>query len=38
MKALAICPYIISWLRNHPEYRDLLYNAAPSRVSARWLT
>ncbi|GAB2451924.1 GNAT family N-acetyltransferase [Streptomyces incanus] len=33
LKALVICPFIISWLRNHPEYRDLLYNAAPSRVS-----
>jgi predicted GNAT family acetyltransferase len=33
LKALVICPYIISWLRKHPEYHDLLYNAAPSRVS-----
>lgn len=30
LKALVVCPYIIGWLRNHPEYRDLLFNAAPS--------
>lgn len=29
-KALVICPFILGWLRRHPEYRDLLYSAAPS--------
>jgi uncharacterized protein len=33
LKALVICPFIIGWLRNHPEYQDLLFNAPPSRVS-----
>ena len=33
LKALVICPFIIGWLRNHPEYQGMLYNAPPSRVS-----
>jgi uncharacterized protein len=33
LKALVICPFILGWLRNHPEHRDLLFNAPPSRVS-----
>ena len=32
LKALVICPFILGWLRNHPEYQDLLYNAPRSRV------
>ncbi|WP_181313187.1 GNAT family N-acetyltransferase [Nocardioides campestrisoli] len=32
LKALVICPYVLRWLRGHPEYRDLLFNAAPSKV------
>lgn len=33
LKALVICPFIIGWLRKHPEHHDVLYNAAPSKVS-----
>lgn len=33
LKALVICPFIIGWLRNHPDYQDLLFNAPPSKVS-----
>jgi uncharacterized protein len=33
LKALVICPFILGWLRNHPEHRGLLFNAPPSRVS-----
>ncbi|TDB92370.1 GNAT family N-acetyltransferase [Actinomadura sp. 7K534] len=33
LKALVICPYIIAWLRRHPEYQDLLYNAARPKTS-----
>lgn len=32
LKALVICPFIISWLRRHHEYVDVLYNAPPSKV------
>ncbi|WP_420813971.1 hypothetical protein [Phytoactinopolyspora endophytica] len=27
-----ICPFILGWLRHHPEYRDLLYRAPPPKV------
>jgi hypothetical protein len=33
LKALVICPFILGWLRIHPDYQDLLFNAPPSRVS-----
>jgi predicted GNAT family acetyltransferase len=33
LKALVVCPFIIGWLRNHPEHQDLLFNAPPSKVS-----
>lgn len=32
-KALVICPFILGWVRHHPEYQDLLFNAPPSKVS-----
>ena len=32
LKALVICPFILSWLRRHPEYVDVLFNAPPSKV------
>lgn len=32
LRALVICPFIIGWLRHHPEYQDLLFNAPPPRV------
>lgn len=35
LKALVTCPFIIAWLRHHPEYRDLLYNAPRSTVSTQ---
>jgi predicted GNAT family acetyltransferase len=33
LKALVICPFIIGWLRNHPEHQDVLFNAPQSRAS-----
>lgn len=33
LKALVICPLILSWLRNHQEYRDVLFNAPPAKVA-----
>jgi uncharacterized protein len=33
LRALVICPFILSWLRTHQEYRDVLFNAPPARVS-----
>lgn len=33
LKALVICPFILSWLRNHQEYRDVLFNAPPAKVA-----
>jgi len=32
LKALVVCPYVLRWLRGHPEYRDLLFNAPPAKV------
>ncbi len=32
LKALVICPFILSWLRRHHEYVDVLFNAPPSTV------
>ena len=32
MKALVICPFILAWLRNHPEYRPVLFNAPRAKV------
>ncbi|WP_158647968.1 GNAT family N-acetyltransferase [Nocardioides houyundeii] len=32
LKALVSCPYILGWMRKHPEYRELLFNAPPSKV------
>jgi hypothetical protein len=29
LKALVICPFILSWLRRHHEYVDILFNAPP---------
>ncbi|WP_166139854.1 GNAT family N-acetyltransferase [Nocardioides ochotonae] len=33
LKALVVCPFVLGWLRRHPEYRDLLFNA-PRRGDA----
>ncbi|NPC95197.1 GNAT family N-acetyltransferase [Nocardioides sp. zg-DK7169] len=33
LKALVVCPFVLGWLRRHPEYRDLLFNA-PRRPDA----
>ena len=33
MKTLVLCPFILGWMRKHPDYQDLLFNAPPSRVS-----
>lgn len=34
-KALVICPFILGWLRHHPEYADVLYNAPRPKVGDR---
>lgn len=33
LRTLVICPFILAWMRKHPEYRDLLFNAPPSTVN-----
>lgn len=33
LKALVLCPFIIGWLRKHPEHRDVLFNAPPAKAS-----
>lgn len=33
LKALVICPFILSWVGMHPEYQDLLFNAPKSHVN-----
>jgi len=33
VKALVICPFILSWIGRHRECADLLYGAPPSRVT-----
>jgi uncharacterized protein len=33
LKALVLCPFIISWLRRHPEHVDVLYNAPASSAT-----
>ena len=37
-KALVICPFINSWLRRHPDYLDVLFNAPPSNVGKEGAT
>lgn len=32
-KVLAVCPFVRSWLGKHHDYRELVYGAAPSRVT-----
>jgi uncharacterized protein len=32
-KALVICPFVTGWIHHHPEYRDVLYGAPPSKVT-----
>ena len=32
LKALVICPFILSWLRRHHDYVDVLFNAPPAKV------
>lgn len=33
LKALVLCPFILSWLQRHPEHVDVLYNAPPTRTT-----
>ena len=33
LKALVICPFVLGWLRNHPEYGDVLFNAPPAKAT-----
>lgn len=32
LQALVICPFILSWLRGHHDYIDVLYSAPPPTV------
>lgn len=32
-KALVVCPFVLEWLRRHPEQADVLYGAPRSRVT-----
>jgi uncharacterized protein len=32
-KALVICPFVTGWIHHHPEYRDVLYGAPPSKFT-----
>lgn len=32
LKALVICPFILSWMRRHPEHVDVLFNAPAPKV------
>lgn len=27
LKALVVCPFVLGWMRRHPGYQDLLFNA-----------
>ncbi len=33
LKALVICPFILAWLRTHPDYRPVLFNAPRAKAS-----
>ena len=33
IKALPLCPFVKTWIDKHPDYRDLVYGARPSRVT-----
>ncbi|HEU5045367.1 MAG TPA: GNAT family N-acetyltransferase [Nocardioidaceae bacterium] len=33
LKALPLCPFIKSWIDKHPDYRELAYDARPSKVT-----
>jgi len=32
LQALVVCPFINSWVRRHPEYSDVTFNAPPALV------
>ena len=32
LRALVICPFILDWLRKHPDHQDVLFNAPRPRV------
>lgn len=33
LKALPLCPFVNAWIDKHPDYRELVYGARPSRVT-----
>ena len=33
LKALVVCPFILSWVGRHPDYQDVLFNAPKSHVN-----
>ncbi|MFW6772706.1 GNAT family N-acetyltransferase [Nocardioides sp. CPCC 205120] len=33
LRVMPTCPFIASWMRRHPDYLDLAFNAPASRVS-----
>lgn len=32
-RVLPLCPFVAGWLRRHPDYADVVYEAAPSTVN-----
>lgn len=30
LRALAVCPFVLSWIQRHPEYADLEYRSGPT--------
>jgi uncharacterized protein len=32
-RVLPLCPFVAEWLRRHPDYGDVVYEATPSTVS-----
>lgn len=33
LAVLPICPFYAGWIRDHPDYQDLVYRPVPSRVT-----
>lgn len=38
LKALVVCPFILGWLRRHPEHAGVLFNAPAPKVGDEELT
>ncbi|WP_369054704.1 GNAT family N-acetyltransferase [Kineococcus terrestris] len=33
LRVMPLCPFVEAWIRRHPDYADLRFNAPPSRVT-----